>query len=216
MKLTFLALAAVALTPWVAQAQTATGSSAGSVQAREPRQADPIASVVRGFYIEAKATGGYTLSDQKLEAPLVGPGTPYPQAAGQSEKLGGTAGLQLNIGYDLTDNIALQAVVGEMFVSGRRSDIVRDLAVAYGGLQARVAIDLTDRLDLLLSGGVAYASQSNQVEKAEKGAAVLGGVGLEYYVHVRHFSVGLELSALAPLSPTRVFIGLSPTIKYTF
>jgi len=182
---------------------------------REPKQAAPLASVVRCFYIEAKGTGGYTVVDQKI------PNTPslaasYPQAVGQKEKLGGTAGLQLNVGYDLSDNIALQLVGGELFASGRRSDVARDLSLAYGGIQARVAFDLTDRLDVLASAGVAYGSQNNQVEKADKGAGILGGIGLEYYVHVRHFSVGLELSAIAPTSPSRVFIGLSPQIKYTF
>jgi opacity protein-like surface antigen len=216
MKTSFVAIAFLVLAPLAAQAQSSSGSASSAVGAREPRQVQPIASVVRGFYMEAKATGGYTIADQKLEAPLVGPGTTFPNAAGQSEKLGGTAGLQLNIGYDLTDNVAVQAVVGELFASGRRPDVVRDLSVAYGGVQARIAFDLTDRLDLIASGGVAYASQSNQVEKAEKGAAVLGGVGLEYSVHVGHFSVGLELSALAQLSPSRVFVGLSPMIKYTF
>ncbi len=210
-----IALAFATLLPCVASAQTTTGP-APAVQSREPRQQEPIASVVRGFYIEAKATGGYTLADQNLEAPVVGPGTPYPTLAGASERLGGVAGLQLNIGYDLTEHVALQAVVGNMFASGRRADYVRDLSIAYGGLQARLAFDLTDRLDLLASVGVAYASQDNQVEASEKGAAVLGGIGFEYYVHVRHFSVGLELSALAPLSPSRVFLGLSPMIKYTF
>jgi opacity protein-like surface antigen len=188
-------------------------TEAGTATAREPKQAAPLASVVRGFYIEAKGTGGYTVSDQKIPGSLAGS---YPQAAGKSEKLGSTAGLQLNVGYDLTDNVALQVVGGELFASGRRSDVARDLSVAYGGLQARVAFDLTDRLDLLASAGVAYASQSNQVEKAQTGAAILGGIGFEYYVHVRHFSVGLELSAIAPTSPSRVFVGLSPQIKYTF
>ncbi|MEZ0311221.1 MAG: adventurous gliding motility protein CglE [Myxococcota bacterium] len=212
---TLLALAFATLSPWVASAQTTTGS-AGAVQTREPRQQQPIASVVRGFYIEAKATGGYTLADQTLEAPAVGPGTPYPTLSGASEELGGVAGLQLNVGYDLTEHVAVQAVVGNMFASGRRADYVRDLSIAYGGLQARLAFDLTDRLDLLASAGVAYASASNQVEAAEKGAAVLGGIGFEYYVHVRHFSVGMEVTAFAPLSPSRVFLGLSPMIKYTF
>lgn len=216
MKTTSLALLIAALAlPVTANAQTTTEptSDPASVQAREPKQAKPIASVVRGFYIEAKVTGGYTVADQKVPQSLA---SSYPSAAGQKEKLGGTAGLQLNVGYDLSDNIALQLVGGELFASGRRSDVVRDLSIAYGGVQARVAFDLTDRLDLLASAGVAYASQNNQVEKAETGAAILGGIGFEYYVHVRHFSVGLELSALAPMSPSRVFVGLSPQIKYTF
>jgi opacity protein-like surface antigen len=209
-----LALASL-LAPGLALAQSGGPTTNPQVQARQPRQVEQISSIERGLYIEAKATGGYTVSDQKIsqEAAV---NSAFPGAAGTSEQLGGTAGLQLNVGYDLTNNIAVQAVLGELFASGRRSDVVRDIAVGYGGLQGRVAIDLTERLDVLFSGGVAFASQSNQVEKAQTGAAVLGGVGIEYYVHVRHFSVGLELSALAPLSPTRVFVGLSPMIKYTF
>lgn len=212
-------IAALALTsllvPGLALAQSGGAGPNPQVQARQPRQVEQIASVERGFYIEAKATGGYTVSDQKIsqEAAV---NSAFPQTAGQSEQLGGTAGLQLNVGYDLTNNVAMQVVLGELFASGRRSDVVRDLAVAYGGVQGRVALDMTERFKVLFSGGVAYASQSNLVEKHTGGAAVLGGVGFEYYVHVRHFSVGLELSGFAPLSPTRVFVGLSPMIKYTF
>jgi opacity protein-like surface antigen len=217
MKTTSFALIVAAFaSPLAAFAQSsAPPTTEATVTAREPKQAAPLASIVRGFYIEAKGTGGYTVSDQKV------PTTPslaasYPQAVGKDEKLGSTAGLQLNIGYDLTNNIALQALAGQLFATGTRTDVVRDLSIVYGGVQARVAINLTDRLNLLTSAGVAYASQNNMVEKAQKGAALLGGLGIEYYVHVRHFSVGLEVSALAPTSPTRVFVGLSPQIKYTF
>lgn len=218
-----LVLAAVS-SPWMASAQSSSSSSApadaganpaGQVrESREPKQIDPEAAVARGFYIEAKLNGGYMISDASVSASAAG--TVAPQAAGQSEKLGGGFGMQLNVGYDITDHVALELVGGQLFASGRRNDVVRDVGIAYGGLAARVGIDLTERLDLVLSAGAAYAGARNGVEKADTGIAILGAAGIEYYVHVRHFSVGLMVSAIAPVDPSRVFIGLSPQIKYTF
>ena len=67
-----------------------------------------------------------------------------------------------------------------------------------------------------MSGAATFVQADNGVDDAESGAGVLVGTGLEYYVHVRHFSVGIDLTALAPLSPTRVFVALTPRLKYTF
>ncbi|MBC7792540.1 MAG: adventurous gliding motility protein CglE [Clostridia bacterium] len=216
-----LVLSAISL-PVIANAQSSTtgatpptNESPSTVrEAREPRQIDPEAAVVRGFYIEAKVNGGYMITDANVSSRAAG--TVAPQAAGQSEKLGGAAGMQLNVGYDITDHVAFELLGGQLFATGRRNDVVRDVGIAYGGIGARVGLDLTDRLDLILSVGAAYAGARNGVEKADTGLAILGGAGIEYYVHVRHFSVGLQISAIAPVDPSRVFVGLSPQIKYTF
>ena len=36
--------------------------------------------------------------------------------------------------------------------------------------------------------------------------------GIEYYVHVRHFSVGIELTTITQLEPLRSFVGINPSM----
>ncbi len=193
---------------------SAVSAPAEEAAAAAPEAVDPgMLAVVRGFYMEGRVGGGYMLKNAEL-ADLAA----YPNAKehDKTEALGAGALVHLAIGYDITDAFAIQLLGGTTQVSTTRSDYVRDVSFAFAGLGARGAIDLSDRLDLLLSGGVAYVSADNQVETAKTGIAVLGGVGVEYYVHVRHFSVGVELQVFAPLSPTRVFVSVAPQIKYTF
>lgn len=186
--------------------------AAATTNAATPARAEPLQSVARGLFFEGRVGGGYMVADAKIESDPI-----FPGVVGKSEGFGPGASVSFALGYDVTPRLALQALGGALLVSGTRTkQHVRDLGVLYGGVGGRLAFDLTDRLDLLTSLGGAFAKSDNAVEEASTGPAVLGGVGLEYYVHVRHFSVGLELTVFAPLSPTRVFVGVSPLIKYTF
>ena len=140
----------------------------------------------------------------------------YPQAP-VNEPLGPGTTVQLALGYDLNDILAVEASGGAILVSSTSAkEPVRDLGLAFGGLSVRGAYGLSDRLHFTGSAGAAYVQADNQVEKATTGVAITAGLGVEYYVHVRHFSVGIDLSAFIPTSPMRVFIGVSPHIKYTF
>ena len=140
----------------------------------------------------------------------------FPAQNGQSEGYGAGTTLALEIGFDLSRNIAIEAFGTAGFVSGTRTDRVRDLGLLVGGLALRLAIPVTDRFHAVLAGGGGYASADNFVEEPERGLAAMFNAGLEYYVHVRHFSFGLDLSVLAPVSPLRVFVALGPQLKYTF
>ena len=55
--------------------------------------------------------------------------------------------------------------------------------------------------------------QGTLAERIRAGGA---GLGFEYFVHVRHFSVGADVTAFATTVPHRVFVGLVPRMKYTF
>ncbi|MBI5512048.1 MAG: adventurous gliding motility protein CglE [Deltaproteobacteria bacterium] len=191
-----------------AAATTAPPAVEAPAKPEEPPAA--MLAVVRGLYVEGRVGGGYMVKNAPFK-----PDPAFPLAGG-SEGLGPGSLVHLAAGYDLTPFLAIEAVGGATLVSGTRTDKVRDLGVLFGGLGARGAIDVGDRLKVLVSAGVAYASAKNEVEKADKGVAAMGGVGVEYYVHVRHFSVGVELSVFAPVSPLRVFVGLAPQVKYTF
>ncbi|MEO0814371.1 MAG: adventurous gliding motility protein CglE [Myxococcota bacterium] len=170
-----------------------------------------LESIVRGLYLEARVGGGYALASADIPADPV-----FPALQGQSEELGAGSQMGFHFGYDVTDALALELVTGATFISGRRDDRVRDVGLIYGGLGARFSFELERRLNLTLSGAATFVQADNGVEDPESGPGILAGAGLEYYVHVRHFSVGVDVTALAPLSPTRVFVGITPKLKYTF
>lgn len=198
-----------------AEAPTAAepAASAQAPAAAEPAaaaQPETVKAVVRGLFVDARVGGGYMVVNRDVE-----PTDDYPLASG-SEGLGGGSTIQIGIGFDLNDMIALQALGGAVLASGSRDDLVRDLSILFAGGGARVSFALRQRLNMVASLGLGYGFADNAVEEPEAGVAVFGGLGVEYYVHVRHFSVGVELSGIAPISPMRVFVAITPSIKYTF
>jgi len=168
--------------------------------AAEPKK---LEAVVHGLYIETRFGGGAMLLGRKLEGPLEG-----------AESLGGGVLMQLGAGYDVTSVVALQFIGGSTLVSGKKR--LRDLALYYGGVGARVSMALDERLNVVVLAGGAMARVDDAVEPAKTSPAVLATLGIEYYVHVRHFSIGLDASVLAPIGPMRLFLGLGPQLKYTF
>lgn len=170
-----------------------------------------LQSIVRGLYLEARVGGGYGVVSADIPDDPV-----FPLLAGESEQLGAGSQIGFHLGYDVTDSLALELVSGATFISGRRTDRVRDVGLLYGGIGARLSFELERRLNLNLAGAATFVQADNGVDDLESGAGVLAGVGLEYFVHVRHFSIGIDLSALAPFSPSRVFVALTPRLKYTF
>lgn len=182
--------------------------SEASEQASSPRQS--INPILRGFYVETRVGGGYTVAQ-----PTVEPTDAYPQLSG-SEGYGGGVLLQLAVGYDITDFLAFEAIGGGALLAGTRSDRVRDLGLYFGGAGLRGVYDLSKRLKVIGGLAGAYATANNGVEAPESGPMLLASGGVEYFVHVRHFSVGLSAMAALPLSPLRAIIGLAPQIKYTF
>jgi hypothetical protein len=154
---------------------------------------------------------------QKIKASTA---TADPAAAnyvGKDEGYGRGSMLQFELGYDINPTLAVELLGGQSLVSGTRSDRVRDLSVSYGGLGVRLAPSLKgERLRFVVMAGVGYASANDTVEKAEAGAAAFANVGIEYYVHVRHFSVGIDASVMAPLAPMRLFVAVGPQLKYSF
>lgn len=189
--------------PETADAQASTAAAEAAPASME--------AVVRGLYVETRVGAGYAVVGSTIPADAT-----YPTLEGESEGLGSGSIVRLGVGYDLTDLFAIEGTGAMALVSTRRQDRVRDLALVVGGLGARLGIAVAERLRVLVSIGGGYAQVDNGVEAPEAGPAAFGGLGVEYYVHVRHFSVGLDLSVLAPMSPMRVFVSLAPQIKYSF
>ncbi len=195
---------------------TDAGTEAAPADASAPvasEKSETIKALVRGVFVEARVGGGYMV----VTAPI-GFHESYPNLdPDTSEGLGTGSTIQIAAGYDLNDRVSLQVVAGAVLAaSRRRAEPVRDLSLLFGGAGARIAIQVAHRVDLVTSIGLGYANSDNAVENAKGGAAVFGGVGVEYYVHVRHFSVGVDISVLVPFSPFRLWIAATPQIKYTF
>jgi hypothetical protein len=204
---------------WAAAQEEIVATEVGAESAREAvgtgaDGSEAIAAIVRGLYVEARLGGGLMLKSASLADSVI---NEHRLSPGASEDLGSGAFVHLTLGYDLNDFFAVQASGGVTLVAGTRGqEPVRDLSMAFVGMGARLAFKLAERLHVLASMGVVYLSADNAIESPKTGVAVLAGSGIEYYVHVRHFSVGIDVSVLAPLSPLRLFVGVGPTIKYTF
>jgi hypothetical protein len=194
--------------------RAAEEATAKEAQGRQVVAAQELRAIVHGFYIEGQVGGGYALVSAKV-APV--PDPTYPGLrSGDTEALGAGAVLQVAIGYDLVSKLALELVGGASMITGGRTDKVRDLALAYAGAAARLALPLSERTNVLVGLGGAYVQADDAVDPKTSGFGVLGRLGVEYYLHVRHFSAGASVQVLAPLSPQRLLVSLTPHLRYTF
>jgi hypothetical protein len=206
---------------------TLLASSVAAAQEKAPAKSTPpsappeataapsataMKAIVRGFYIETQVGGGYTVAQAKVDQ-----ATSFnPQIAGKDEGLGPGSTVLMAMGYDIADSFALEIVGGATMISSVRSNYVRDMMLTFVGVGARLAFALSDRTNFLVTGAGIYAKADNGFPPSQISTGGLFGLGLEYYVHVRHFSIGLEVTTIAPVTPLRVFVALSPTLKYTF
>ena len=181
----------------------------------EPAEGDEprLQAVVRGFYLEMKGGPGYMVLNPSLP-PGVDPNNP---GVTGDEALGVGGVIALAIGYDIADIFSLQLSGGAFMVDTTRTDYVRDLGVIWGSLGARIALGLSERLHFLIQAGPMVLGADNAVESSELGFGITAATGLEYYVHVRHFSIGFDVQVYMPITPdVRLFLALGPSLKYTF
>ncbi len=171
-----------------------------------------LKAIVHGLHMATWMGGGYT-TGAPVTDDIQGN---YTNLSG-TEGDGPTAMIGLQLGFDISDNLALELLGGMSFVSNGRTDKVRDLAMTYGGAGVRARLSaFSERLQLTGAGGALFISQYNGVEDADAGPGVLLRVGVEYFVHVRHFSVGVDLMVLLPLAPFHASITAAPFVRYTF
>lgn len=174
-------------------------------------QAAQMDKPLRGISMQAHVGGGYMVLDQKIPA-----NTQFPQLGGRNELLGAGPAVAATLGVDLLEWLSLELTGGMTLSGARRADYVHSLSQGYGAIGARFGLAFWDRWKLNLTPAIAYYHQDNEVDVASSGVGLMGQVGVEYYAHVRHFSVGADLAVQAPLTPTRVFIGVMPHVRYTF
>ena len=175
----------------------------------------PLQAVVRGPYVEMRIGVGYGVVSADV-------GTTSPDfptlSASASESLGWATLVDAAAGIEISDMFAVQLVGGMNAIGSRRNDRVRSVGLAYIGAGPRINLPTSERFQFVISPSLAYASAGDGVlgEGNKTSLAFLASLGFEYFVHVRHVSVGLDLTGTLPFSPARLMIGLAPHIRYAF
>jgi hypothetical protein len=182
-----------------------------------------IDEVERGVFVSIDYGPAYYL-------PLDGEGfiNLNPTATVPSTRIG------LRVGYDILNNIALDAFVLGTFNQGvinlddvRAGKTTGDVAAIAPGLGVRFAFITTERFFAFGRVGAGYAfwfpSQLAGLQEAvgkPEGALgsvhVDGAIGVEFHTKLRHVAIGVEADFQALIAPTALGIHVYPTLKYTF
>jgi hypothetical protein len=193
-------------------AQAAPAQEAAPTLQEDPRAAK-FKDVERGFFVGFDA-GWLTL----LETPTAD--TARHSYAGPD---GGRAGgilIGANMGIDLGSLVSVAVfAVG----ANERADVDYGAFSLYAaGLDLRVSpLAVKDRngWDRLFGyvhvrGGYARTWPTGLFGDVE--TLVSGGVGLEYFTRLRHFSVGMALDGVYAVKASALGVSIYPTVRYTF
>jgi hypothetical protein len=190
----------------------ALGQDAAPKLEEDPR-APKFKDVERGFFIGFET--GYvgflkTPTADREKFPLAGPG-------------GGRAGGMLVgalMGVDLGSRLSIAAYVQDG--NARASQDYGAFSVYAAGLDVKLNVlgwkDVNDwqRLYVYVHGRGGYAKTAPEGLFGTRENIVAGGVGLEYYTRLRHFSIALGADWLRATKAGANGFAVYPTIRYTF
>lgn len=202
------ALAALALAAAPARAQDA---APGPVE--DPR-APKFADVERGFFVGLEAGWPVVLFETPTKDPVK-----FPQAKGGGGTATGlAAGLQL--GYDVTSHFALSLFLDGYFMKASASYGAFDVMAA--GLDARWAFygskdrNGWERLLVYLHGKGGYVLSHPEGLFGTSDFLVGGGVGVEYFAQLRHYSWWAQVDGMYVVSAASPGAALLTGVRYTF
>ncbi|MBI5547320.1 MAG: adventurous gliding motility protein CglE [Deltaproteobacteria bacterium] len=198
-----------------------TGSFAAAGEASAPAEDRPalkVNEVEHGAYFGVEAGGLFLFG---------------PKSAGNGGFSPGRS-FGITAGYEIQDFLSLAVLVMGSSIStpsGFSSDFTPEgsnspmqgnfSSLLLGGMVKVSPIGFADsnsvkRLYLYarLGGGYALMSPKNFYEGGD--IALLGGVGLEYFTHLRHFSLGLSADFFYGIQHMGPGFSLSPTLRYSF
>jgi len=201
-------LAALALAATAAHAQDA---APGAVD--DPR-APKFADVERGFFVGLEAGWPVVLFETPTKDPVK-----FPQAEGGGGTATGlAAGLQL--GYDVTSRLALSVFVDGWFMEADASYGAFDVMSA--GLDVRYAFYAAkdrngwERLFVYVHGRGGYALSHPEGLFGDTDILLGGGVGVEYFAQLRHYSWWAQVDGVYVLSAASPGAALLTGVRYTF
>lgn len=206
-----LALAALALSPAGARA----AADADSAAPAEDRPALKFNEVERGFFFGAEGGGLFLFSPKASKT------------NGSTFTPGRTMGVSL--GGDLGNYVALS-----LFVLGTHSDtpagFVSTGATHMSGDFSSLILGATAKIYLLqvpddngvrrflgyLRGGGGAALIGPKGFYASNDVVILGGLGVEYFTRLRHFSLGIDADFVMGVTNLGAGLMISPNLRYTF
>jgi hypothetical protein len=201
-------LAALSLAAGPGRAQDA---APGPVE--DPR-APKFADVERGFFVGLEAGWPVVLEKTPTKDPVK-----FPQAAdGGGRALGLAVGLQL--GYDLTNRLALSLFADGYFLEANASYGAFDVMAA--GLDARYAFigrkdrNGWERFLVYVHARGGYVLTHPEGLFGDTDLLVGGGVGVEYFAQLRHFSWWAQVDGLYVLDAASPGGALLTGVRYTF
>ncbi len=155
---------------------------------------------------------------------------------GQNQYSNGQTYLQLGVGYDVTENIALGAHFGiganaqncfatmdpgpcqARHPTNNTLDAYPDsFTVTFFNLTAAYLFEVTDRFYIApkLTGGYTLLGPA-PLPGVTSGANFGGGVGVEYATHMDHFTIGADVLFRFIAGPNIPTMSIFPRVKYTF
>lgn len=197
-----------------AAAGPARAQDAAPSRVEDPR-APRFADVERGLFVGLEAGWpvvlGKTPVKDAARFPIPGPG-------GGGSALGHVVGLQL--GYDVTSRLALSLFADGMFLKASSDYGAFDLLSA--GVDARWAFygrkdaNGWERLFVYLHARAGYLATHPTGLFGDTDILLGGGVGLEYFAQLRHYSWWAQLDGLYVLSAASPGAALLTGVRYTF
>lgn len=178
----------------------------------EDRPAVKLIEVERGFFLGVEA-GGLFLFEPKGTNGGFSPGRSY----------------GVTMGADLGERLSIAAMVlgthsdaPSAFSGGGGANLRGDFSSLIVGAMLKVDFwghpdaNAIKRLFLYARGGGGYAFLSPKNFFKSGDTVVAGGLGLEYFTHLRHFSLGLSTDFFMGLSYMGPGVSVTPNMRYTF
>lgn len=214
MKRLFFGNAALAALAAVALALPAMGVAQEAAPAlQEDPRAAKFRDVERGFFV------GFELGYLHLLDTPTADTASFPRAGTSGGAAGGLL-VGVNAGIDLGSRIAVS-----LYGAGgnqRASVDYGAFSLYSAGLDLRVSVigrrdrNAFERFFVYVHGRGGYARTWPQGLFGEDDVVVAGGLGLEYFTHLRHFSVGVATDYVYATKASAGGVAVYPTLRYTF
>ncbi len=175
----------------------------------------PWRDIERGFYLRG-AAGSFFLAN-----PPTTPGNPSPFSFGQFT--------QIELGYDLNEYFAaglfLMATANRessSYIGKSGGTALGDFFALVPGATVRLSfVGFADENDvkrtwLYLRGGAGYAKFYPTALLPDPDVLLFAGPGIEYFTHLRHFSIGLEVTGTYLAKGKTYGFAIAPNLRYAF
>lgn len=191
------------------------GAKAQTSSALKDKPAVKYNEIERGAYFGVWAGPFYMLNPPAPES------TPKPFSAGQLA--------QVSFGVDFGPHVALEVLLlatanrtNSEYLGNSGGGASGDIVSLVPGAAAKVSLFGFDdgmdvkRLWVYVRAGGGYAMFFPKSLLPDNDILLFGGLGLEYFTRLRHFSVGLEASGQYFLSAGTIGFAVTPTVRYAF